>query len=539
MKNSGSILDRQTPRASWVLMAGVLACLALGMVAACAEAPTRRGFGHRGAYLHGSWVMNYPFSTRTWEREDFARMFRLLRGLGFDTVMIWPAQECAPIPLSPDDTQSLRKYRAVIDDAHSAGLRCWITSAPSVIAKEGIRSTTWPQRSLYAWMDTVRLDDPKAGPAYLQHRARVVRLFDNADAFVVIDGDPGGYPGAPVDEYLRILKADREVLPGKPVIPWIWSGWGRDHTKGGFWTQPIEPQVEATLQALKSQPGEPWEIMPGRSHRDGWANGRKNVELAEKAGLIAQSTIMCYEAIEFEPTPPAAVLQFDLIRAILREEGRFAATARGVFGNTQQPVMVLPNLYYFARGSADLNYLNKPETEVLTDLARELGGDPALLVPAWSCLKRSLEELPPDLARRVRSLKLTSPFARNIPGGPARYVTILAAQVESRRKLLEAVAMQPRNLAEAADSLAKGAAALIEWWQVHHYVGPGLSSDPFQWRFVHPSQTDLLKRHAKLCAAFGPEVVTAAARKLGEQKALPNDEAQARLAELTGAKPRS
>jgi hypothetical protein len=456
--------------------------------------------------------------------------------MGFDTVMIWPAQECAPIPLSRDDAQSLRKYRAVIEDAHSAGLQCWITSAPSVIVKAGIQSTPWAQRSLYAWMSTVRLDDPKIGPAYLQHRARVLRLFDNADAFVVIDGDPGGYPGAPVEEYMRILAADREVLPGKRIIPWIWSGWGRDHTKGGFWNQPIEPQVEATLQALKSQPGKPWEIMPGRSHREGWANGRKNVELAGKAGLIGQSTIMCYEAIEFEPTPPAAVLQFDLIRAILREEGQFAATARGVFGNTQQPVMVLPNLYYFARGSPDLSYLNTPETKVLADLARELGGDPAVLVPAWSCLKRSLPELPPDLARRVRSMKLTSPFARNIPGGPARYVEILAAQVESRRKLLEAVDRKPRNLAEAADSLAKGAAALIEWWHVHRYVGPGLSSDPFQWRFVHPSQTDLLKRHAKLCAAFGPEVVTTAAQELSRQNILPKDQARNRLAELTGVK---
>ena len=279
--------------------------------------------------------------------------------------------------------------------------------------------------------------------------------------------------------------------------------------------------------------------MPGRSHRDGWANGRKNIELAEKAGMIRQSTIMCYEAIEFEPTPPAAVLQFDLIRQNLREEGRFATAARGVFGNAQQPIMVLPNLYYFARGSADLSYLDKPETEVLSDLARELGGDPAVLVPAWSCLKRSLEELPSDLAGRVRSLKLTGRFARNIPGGPARYAEILAAQVESRRELLEAVAVEPRNAAEAADSLSKGAAALLKWWHVHRYVGPGLPTDPFKWDFIHGSQTGLLKRHAKLCAAFGPGVVTVAAQQLSERNLLPKDQALQRLADLTRTKPRS
>jgi hypothetical protein len=527
MKKSGMGLCR---RAQGYLLA--LACVSIGMAASAAEGPPRKGFDRRGFYLHGSWVTNYPFSVRSWERADFARMFRLLRGLGFNTVMMWPTPECAPMPLSEEDTRSLRKYRAVIEDAHGAGLKCWVGYCPSVIASEEIRSTPWPERSLYAYMTSVRLDDPKSGPAYLRHRSAVLRQFDNADAFVVIDGDPGGYPGAPVEEYLRILKADRATLPHKLVIPWLWSGWGRDHTKGGFWTQPVDPHVAATLQALKSQPGKPWEIMPGRSHRDGWANGRKNIELTEKAGMIAQSTIMCYEAIEFEPTPPAAVLQFDLIRANLTQEGRFAGTARGVFGNAQQPVMVLPNLYYFARGSADLGYLNKPEPEVLADLARELGGDPQVLVPAWPCLKRSLEELPSDLARKVRSLKLTGQFAANIPGGPARYVEILAAQVESRRELLEAAAVKPTNAREAADTLAKGAAALLKWWHVHRYVGPGRRSDPFQWRFIHGSQTGLLKRHAKLCAAFGPEVLTLAAKKLSDSNFLPEDQARQRLAEL-------
>jgi hypothetical protein len=522
-------------RAFLALAIAVLSCLA----SAFAGEPAQKGFHRRGFYLHGSWVMNYPFSVRTWERSDFAGMFRLLRGLGFNTVMIWPTAECAPMPLSPEDTRSLRTYRPVIEDAHRAELQCWIGFCPSVIAKAGIRSTPWRQRSLYSWMTTVHLDDPESGPGYLRHRAEVLRQFDNADAFVVIDGDPGGYPGAPVEEFMRILNADQAAVPKKLIIPWLWSGWGRAYDKGGFWSQPVEPQVTATLQALKSQPDKRWEIMPGRSHREGWANGRTNVKLAEQAGMIGQSTIMCYEAIEFEPTPPAAVLQFDLIRDNLREEGRFAATARGVFGNAQQPVMVLPNLYYFARGSADFSYLDKPEAEVLADLAHELGGDPAMLVPAWSCLKRTLEELPADLAQRLRALKLSSEFARNIPGGPARYVEILAAQVESRRELLEAVAVTPHDTAEAAGSLAKGASALVKWWQVHHYVGPGLATDPFAWRFIHGSQTTLLKRYAKRCSAFGPGVVSLAAQKLSEGGLLSKEEARQRLAELMDSKPTS
>jgi hypothetical protein len=489
------------------------------------------GFAHRGFYLHGSWVMNYPFAVRTWQQDDFAHMFRLLGGLGFDTVMVWPTMECAPMPLSKEDARELARYRRVIDDAHRAGLACWITTCPLVVAREGIRATPWKRRSLYAWMETVKLSDPVAGPAYLAHRKALLRQFRTADALVVIDGDPGGYPGSPVEEYVRLLEADRRALPGKPVIPWLWSGWGRDTAAGGFWKAPVEPGIRATLEALRVSPGAPWPLMPGRSHREGWANGRTPIALTERAGMMGQATLMCYEAIEFEPTPPAGVLQFDLIRQALRQEGASAGVARGVFGNAQQPVMVLPNLYFFARAAADLRYLDRPDTEVLADFAQALGGDPAVLVPAWRCLQLPLEELPAELPERLRRLKLGKALAGEIPGGPRSYVRILAAQVESRRELLAATAEAPTTAEEAATNLSRGAAALIGWWRVHRYVGPGEATDPFAWRFLHPSQVSLLRSYARLCAGVGG--VEPAARKLAAGGLLTETEARARLAELT------
>jgi len=492
----------------------------------------KNGFKRRAFYLHGSWVMEHPFAIRKWERQDFGKMFRLLHQLGFNTVMWWPTPEVAPMPLSDEDAQSLRAFRDIVDDAHKAGLECWIAYCPSVISKEEVRSVPWPKRSLYASMETLRLTDEKLASAYLGHRQKVLKLLDNADAFVVIDGDPGGYTGAPVEEYVRILKSDQQAVPGKRIIPMIWNGWGRDTTEGGFWKQPVAPLSAASLEALKGTLSEPWELLPGRSHREGWANGRVNIVETEKAGLMPRSTLMCYEAIEFEPSQPAAVLQFDLIRNALKEEGKFASTARGVMGNAQQPIMVLPNLYYFARGAADLSYLDKPQDEVLADLARELGGDPAILIPAWSCLQLPLEKLPADLASRLRSVSLRTNMANNIPGGPQRYVEVLAAQVESRRHLLEATSENPADAMAASTSLAKGAGALLKWWQVHRYVGPGRSGDPFQWGFLRDSEVGLLRTHAKKCASLGREVVEQAASQLTKSALLPEDQANARLHEL-------
>jgi hypothetical protein len=246
---------------------------------------------------------------------------------------------------------------------------------------------------------------------------------------------------------------------------------------------------------------------------------------------------MCYEAIEFEPTPPAAVLQFDLIRNALHQESQYAGVAKGVFGNSQQPVMVLPNLYYFARAAADLRYLDRAQDDVLADLARELGGDPAVLVPAWSCLQLPLEKLSADLAEKVRAQKLDTDFARCIPGGPQRYVEIIAAQVQSRRQLLQATAQPPRTAEEAATSLADGAAALIRWWLVHRYVGPGKKGDPFGWQFLRPEQVAILKAHAGLCRKFGSAPFDLAAQKIADEKILSLDDATKRLTELSPSKP--
>src|SRR6185312_7583250 len=134
------------------------------------------------------------------------------------------------------------------------------------------------------------------------------------------------------------------------IIPWLWSGWGGDWEKFGPWQEPLEPLTEPLLEAIKreSQCLEPLEILPGRSIYENHANGRKNFEMIERAGMTSWSTLLCYEIVEFEPTPPAVVIQFDDIRRVLVQEKPTLEKARGLMGNAQQPIMALPNLFFFA-----------------------------------------------------------------------------------------------------------------------------------------------------------------------------------------------
>lgn len=506
-----------------------------------ADAPGQ-GFRHRGFYLHEGWFFNYPFAVRTWQREDFSNMFRLLRLMGYDQVGIWPMLEAIPMPLSKPDSLGLTEFRNTIEDARSTQLECWIMQCPNLTPDPGIAAKPWNQRNPYPVWRNVRMDDPAQSVPYLAHRTRMMSILNNADGYVTIDGDPGGYPGARPEDWLKVFLSDRAALDRygthpstQKVIPWVWCGWGMKRVWSGNPDNPPEwviPYTKASMEVLKTGMPEPWQMLPGRSHRVDWANGRVNILLADSLGLMTRSTILCYEAIEFEPTPPAAVLQFDHIRRILKEESVYAGSAAGVFGNAQQPVMVLPNIYFFSRGSADFSYLDKTDEEVLNDFAEFLGGPGELLVPAWDCLRCDLDDLPANLPERLRKAELKGEPAKFIPGGPGLYLQILADQVESRIELLNAITMVAKSDRQAARCLANGTAALVNWWKVHRYVISGNGDEPFSWSYVHNSQVAQLRRWCSVNVRNPGEVLKIATAILSSKGILTDAEAAQRIKEL-------
>ncbi|MEO6908476.1 MAG: hypothetical protein ABI210_11355, partial [Abditibacteriaceae bacterium] len=208
---------------------------------------------------------------------------------------------------------------------------------------------------------------------------------------------------------------------------------------------------------------------------------RKNLAMTECIGLTEQSTLLCYEIIEYEPTPPAIVIQFDDIRRVFREEWPLLEKARGVMGNAQQPIMALPNLFFFARVAQDIEYSNRSDIEVLRELAAFLDGDEELLVPAWECLRRGMNDLPSDLPQRLRASTLKSEAAQNLPGGAQNYLDIVAAFVEARIEVLRVCEIEDATAAHQA-----GIAALKKWWDVHRYVYSGESGVGFTLEFTHP-----------------------------------------------------
>jgi hypothetical protein len=194
--------------------------------------------------------------------------------------------------------------------------------------------------------------------------------------------------------------------------------------------------------------------------------------------------------------------------------------------------MALPNIYFFARGAYDLAYLDKTNEEILTDFANFLGGQSNLLVPAWDCFQRDLESLPADLPQHLRTTRLTSESAKFIPCGPERYLEILALQVESRIKLLQAISKPAITDEQAAIKITDGITALMDWWNVHRYVKDGNVNEPFDLRFVHESQVTILQKWSIANVKNPKLVLTLAAQILSEKQILTESQACKILEEL-------
>jgi len=438
-----------------------------------------------GFYLHTSWEYEYPFAVRSWTQADFAGMFSLMQQLGFNLVMFWPLTEVMPAPLSPEDVKELETMRGLADEAHARGLKLWLTFTANSTSRPEIAAKPFKARHFYPFRIDVNLEDEEAREDYFTHRAAVLKILNNADAYVTIDGDPGSYPNAQPRDFVEVFKRDKKTLDSlgradAQLVPWIWAGWGHDWEKNGVWNEPLEPLTAPVLDALKSELPQPWTLLPGRSIRDDWANGRSNFTLAENAGLIENSVLLLYEIIEYEPTPPAVCLQFNDIRRVFQQEAPLLQKARGIMGNAQQPIMALPNFYFFARAAQNAEYLNKGDEEILTDLADFLGGDAKVLIPAWRCGVLPLGEIPADLPQQLRALNLGSPSAQNLPGGAQKYAAILADWVEARLEVLRACEMPHDSTA-----LIRGLRALANWWKVHRYVFSGEQGTDFRLDYTH------------------------------------------------------
>ena len=415
-----------------------------------------------GMYIHQHWPYRNPYAARTWTLADWQGYLDGLRKLGFNTVLVWPMLETMPDPLTPSDEANLEKISRVIDLAHGHfGMRIYVVVCPNVAANDALAAQYKFEERPYFYTD-IRVDpgDPEALVDMIAWRETLLRPLAHADGVMIIDSDPGGYPGSGNVEFVYLLGAYRRMLdrlrPGIELYYWIHAGWpayGRFY-ETAFFERGTDEEFSEALIMMRDLDPEPW----------GLANGLRH---AEELDLSDRVVNFNYGAIEAEPSFP--MTNFGGDRAM---EAGARAAPRGAVGNSQTHCVQLPNTFAFSRGALGLPVAESDYVRFANDL---LPGNGERIVAAWQALSQTDPERMRRVAEQLAPLAsgdlATGPLRGLLFGDAMRFVNDLLMQLELKATMedFRAALRSSRSQQEITSSFRDFLQAAEQWQQQHGY----------------------------------------------------------------------
>lgn len=285
----------------------------------------------RGFHMNGGWQLNYPYGFRTWKEKDWKRFVDIVWAERGNLVFVWPYVETMTVPLTPENQAYLEEFRRITDYAQKQrGMEVWIMQAANRVALTECEVAD--PRLRPHWIDGCQKDMDPADP---QQFVKIEKSFEalyqtvnNADAFCLIDSDPGGWPQSPLSDQLKIFLTARKLLDRYNVngqkaklVDWMWIGWGRHRSfkapgKLGTvfdWTSknPDADDVSFmadTIRNFKDHLPEPWEMVAGMA---------PYLESARRESALDKTIYLPYGAIEMEPAFPSTNMGFEAVKEAL------------------------------------------------------------------------------------------------------------------------------------------------------------------------------------------------------------------------------
>jgi hypothetical protein len=420
-----------------------------------------------GMYVHQHWSYNHPYAARTWTLEDWEGYLDGLHKLGFNAVLYWPVMETIPDPPTPSDVESLERFAKVIDIAHEKyGMKVFITMSPNVVPKsEEARKYTWEKRKFFACDDRINPRDVNAVAKIIKQRKELISYLKDVDGIMLIDSDPGGWPGSTNVDFVSLLGNYRtmfdEIRPGIELYYWSHAGWqaySRFYATAKF-EFGLPEEFAETYQLLERQKLEPWGIATGQLLGD-----------PKKLGLEDRVLSFRFGAIEGEPTFPITNFGSDIAWKAANEPA-----PRGVMGNAQSHCLQVPYTFAFARGDQNLPI----EKDDYTQLAEEMITDQGETIYAgWSALGGSDPQAMRDASRALAAIDKSTLKPGRLKGllfGDAgRYIDDLVFQLNAVADLENfrtAALAEPQDQAKVAVSFAAFIDSISKWQARHDYKG--------------------------------------------------------------------
>lgn len=335
----------------------------------------------RAFHVNG-WSLNYPYSFRAWKEQDWKRFIDIAWAQRVNLVFFWPFMEIMPLPLSAEDEAYLKEVHRVIDYAQKQrGIEVWIMQSANRIALNNC-GVADPRLRPY-WINKCQKDMNPADPEQFKRLEKVFEAFykniDNADAFCMIDSDPGGWPQSTLADQAKIFNAARTLLDQysqkrtkTKLVDWMWIGWGRHKNFTSAerlvtefdWTEknPDEGDLEfmaETMRNFQRNLAEPWEMIAGMF---------PYLKSSRRASFLNKTIYLPYGAIELEPSYPLTTTDLTPVREALDQAAKYPEL-KGVMGNNQVLLLQFPRTYYFFTSLWDAGYKARNAKDVSRDVA--------------------------------------------------------------------------------------------------------------------------------------------------------------------------
>jgi hypothetical protein len=337
---------------------------------------SRPSIAVRGIHLNG-WPLKYPYAFRSWKEEDWKHFIDIAWAQRINLFYLWPFMEIIPVPMPQEDEAYLQEVRRVVDYAQNQrGMEVWIMQSANRIGVGdcGIRD---PRLRTYWVMGECQQDMDPAKPEQFSKIEKsfeaLYKIVNNADGFCFIDSDPGGWPHSPLSDQVRIFNAARKMLDRYAVkgrqtklVNWMWQGWGREYDPSETnRRQHLVDFMGETIRNFNENLAEPWELISGSA---------TFLESSQKESVLNKTIYLQYGAIEMEPAFPATNLGQESIREVFDQAARYPEL-RGVMGNNELMSLQFPRTFYFFQTAWDTKYEDRPQLQILLDLARQLYPD--------------------------------------------------------------------------------------------------------------------------------------------------------------------
>ena len=429
----------------------------------------------RGIHLNG-WPLKYPYAFRSWKEEDWKRFVDIAWAQRINLLYLWPFMEIIPVPMSTPDQAYLQEVKRVIDYAQNQrGMEVWIMQSANRIGVSDCGISD-PRFRTYWVLGECQKDmnpaDPKQFANILRSFEALYRTVNNADAFCLIDSDPGGWPHSTLSDQVKIFKAARDLLDRysakgqkTKLVDWMWLGWGRvfDPTEKNREENSVAFMAD-TIRNFKGNLPEPWELIAGTA---------PYLKASQKESVLKKTIYLQYGAIEMEPAFPATNLGLEPVREVFDKAVEYP-DLKGVMGNNELMLLQFPRTFYFFASAWNTEYEKQPEEKVLLDLSAQLYPDhQELIADSFKALR---ETDPGKISTTLARLeKVVHDGNAGRPGAIGRFlfpdqlsvIRNLQLQVDirsARLSLVKALEVNP-NVDESAKLVENYFDKLLAWNQ--------------------------------------------------------------------------